>query len=424
MKVFFETYGCAHNQADTERMKDYVTTTNKIEDADKIIINTCAVKDRTVKNLRQRINFLKRTFPNKEIILTGCLTQAESLNDFKELPILKDHKLFGTNTINNIDEVIESKENIKLINLKKQNPGISEAKNIVKTIPISTGCLNSCTYCQTKLARGVLKSYSIDYIKDKIINSNPEIIYLTSQDNACYGYDLNQNLPNLLKEILALDKDFKLRIGMANPKYLKDYFDELLEVMDDPRIFKFLHIPIQSGSNKVLEHMGRENTAEEFIDLVNKARSKFPDITIATDIIVAYPSETEEDFQDTLDLLKTTKPDVINRSNYSPRPKTEAAKLKQIDKEIVKERSKQLKELVETISLKKNNLLLNKEFEVIVDAKKQNNSVMARNESYKPIILKSDYDLGEKLRVKIIKANTYYLEGEVYSLPSRISITL
>jgi MiaB-like tRNA modifying enzyme len=416
MKVYFETYGCAHNSADTEVMKDNTSEeiTEDITQADTIIINTCAVKDKTIQNLRRRLKELKQIYPNKEVILAGCLTQAEKLNEFKEMPELKDYSLLGTNDLLSIGKLISSESPLKLINTKITNPGLPKKSPLIKTIPISTGCLDACTYCQTRLARGKLKSYPIKQITDNIKQSTQtKIFYLTSQDNGCYGFDIKTNLPKLLKQINSIETDFKLRIGMANPKHTKQIINELLDEMKNEKVFKFLHIPIQSGSNEVLNHMKRGNTIEEFKNLVKKARKVFPNITIATDIIVGYPTETKEDFNQTIEMLKEVKPDVVNRAKYSPRPKTYAATLKQISTNEMTRRSKILDEEFKKISEEKNKEWLNKECEVIVEAKKQKGTVVARNESYKPVILKGDYEIGRNLKVKITETKTFHLIGEV-----------
>lgn len=416
MKVYFETYGCAHNSADTEVMKDNTTEdiTEDITKADKIIINTCAVKDKTIQNLRRRLKELKKLYPNKQVILTGCLTQAEKLNNFEEMPELKEYSLLGTNDLTKIEKLINSTSKLTLINTKTKNPGLPKKSPNIKTIPISTGCLDACTYCQTRLARGKLKSYPIEEIINNIKSSTEtKIFYLTSQDNGCYGFDIKTTLPKLLHEINSIEGQFKLRIGMANPKHTKEIINELLEEMKNDKIFKFLHIPIQSGSNNVLEHMKRGNTNEEFKELVKKAREVFPNITIATDIIAGYPTESKEDFQETINLLKEIKPDVVNRAKYSPRPKTFAATLKPISTNEMTRRSKILDDEFKQISKRKNKLWLNKECEVIVEDKKQKGTVVARNESYKPIILKGDFELGDKFKVKIIESKTFHLIGKV-----------
>lgn len=176
------------------------------------------------------------------------------------------------------------------------------------------------------------------------------MIYLTSQDNGCYGFDKKTNLAKLLKELLKFKGNYKIRVGMINPWYLMKFIDEMIDVYKDERVIKFLHIPVQSGSNKVLKEMKRGGNVDDFKKIFFKFRKEFPrqkfsDSTIATDIIVGYPTETEADFEKTLNLIKEIKPEVLNISSFSSRPRTEASKLKQLPSEIIKKRTRELNEV-------------------------------------------------------------------------------
>jgi len=209
--------------------------------------------------------------------------------------------------------------------------------------------LNRCTFCATKLARGNLRSYRIGDIKrqvEKAVTDGCKRINLTSQDDGCYGFDIDTDLPSLLNELITIEGDFTIRVGMMNPWHLDKVMDGLLEVFESDKIFKFLHIPVQAGSEQVLKHMRRIHTVENFKDAVEKFRAKFSGMNIATDIIVGYPSETEEDFQETLELIEETKPEVVNISRFSSRQGTDASKMKQISSEIMKDRSQRLHEVI------------------------------------------------------------------------------
>ena len=150
-------------------------------------------------------------------------------------------------------------------------------------------------------------------------------MWLTSQDTACYGYDIDTNIVNLLKKILKMQRDFRIRLGMGNPDYFPDYLDELIEVFKDRRMYKFLHIPVQAGSDNVLKAMKRNYSISTFKNIIRKFRSNIPDITLSTDIICGYPDETDEDFEETIKLIKEIRPDVLNISRFWPRPGTIAA---------------------------------------------------------------------------------------------------
>ncbi len=355
MKVFIKTYGCQANINDSEVLAGRLVSEGNIlvnneEEADKIIVNSCSVKNKTQSKIIYYISEIEKSYPDKEIEVGGCLVKSVDL----------------TKKFQNI-HIIDT------INTNKLNGNIIRTNKDIGIIQISQGCLNSCTFCSTKLARGILKSYRIGDIKrqfEVLLNDGCKTIYLTSQDNGCYGFDIGNkvkksslfpipetsdnkeevsdiksNLPELVSELLSVEGDYKIRIGMMNPWHLRKIINGLIEVYKDKRIQPFLHIPVQSGSERVLKDMKRIHTVAEFREAVKLFRQEIPDIDIATDIIVGFPTETEEDFQETYDLIKEIKPEVINVAAYSPRPKTKSAKLKQISTEIVKQRTKKLNEL-------------------------------------------------------------------------------
>jgi len=316
MKLFIKTYGCQANINDSEILAGKLQEQgNEIvfneREADKIIVNTCSVKNKTQSKI---LHYIKQ-HADKKIIIGGCLPKTLDLK--KQFP-----------SINLIDTINTSKLNLPIMRKNKS----------VAIIQISQGCLNFCTFCATKPARGELKSYRIGDIKrevEKAVEGGCKIIYLTSQDNGCYGFDKNTNLAKLLNILTKVNGNYKIRVGMANPQHIKKIKKELIKSMENEKIQKFLHIPVQSGSDKVLKNMKRGHTAEDFVLIAKEFRKAFPrkkfkDSTIATDIIVGYPTETDADFQDTLDLIKEIKPEVLNISAFSSRPRTKASKLKQL----------------------------------------------------------------------------------------------
>src|SRR3989344_1052975 len=329
MKVFIKTYGCQANINDSEILAGKLveegnTLVYDESEADKIIVNTCSVKNKTQSKIFHYINSQISNNKNKSIEIGVCLTKTLDINK-KFLKV----KIIDT------------------INTNKLNKLIVRFEKDIAIIQISQGCLNACTFCATKLARGNLKSYRIGDIKRQLqdsVSQGAKKIYLTSQDNGCYGFDIKTNLPELLNELTSVEGDFIIRVGMMNPWHLRKIKNSLIQAYKNPKIQKFIHIPVQSGSERVLKDMKRIHSAEEFKLIVKEFRKEIPDIDIATDIIVGYPTETEEDFQETLNLLQETKPEVVNRSAFSSRPNTKAAKLKQIPSEIVKGRTKILDE--------------------------------------------------------------------------------
>ena len=203
-------------------------------------------------------------------------------------------------------------------------------------------CLGDCSFCITKLAKGNLQSFPKEDIINEIkkrIEEGYKRINLTSTDNGCYGLDINTSLVSLLKNITEIPGDFKIRIGMINPNYAKLYLNDLIKIYKSDKIIKFLHIPVQSGSNKILKDMNRKYKVQDFINVVSKFRKNILGINISTDIIVGYPTESEEDFEETLNLVKKIKPEVLNISKFTSRPGTKASRLKQLKTEEIKRRS-------------------------------------------------------------------------------------
>lgn len=348
-KVYIKTYGCQANIADSEAIagllrEEGYDLVNSENEAEYVIVNTCSVKNDTQS---RELHYLRNIAKTKKIIVGGCLTKTIDIR--KYAPEIE--AVFDTNSLlklpnileNPHDEFSDKKETERL------KVPIIRTKQDIGIIPIGQGCLNKCDFCATKLARGNLVSYRIGDIKralEECVKDNCKEIYLTSQDNGCYGFDIKTSLPELLNELVNMGGNYKIRVGMMNPWHVVKILDPLIKSYQDEKIIKFLHVPVQSGSEKVLKNMKRIHTVENFKLIVNKFREEFPKISIATDIIVGYPLETDKDFEETLSLVKEIKPEVINVSKFSSRHGTEASKLKQLPSQVIDERSKKLNELI------------------------------------------------------------------------------
>lgn len=225
--------------------------------------------------------------------------------------------------------------------------------------------------------------------------------------------DGKQKIVELLKQILSIPIDFKLRLGMMNPGNTITILDELIEIYKNPKMFKFLHIPIQSGNDGILKLMNRKYTVENFFDVVNEFRKNIPEITISTDIIVGFPSETEEQFEDSLNLLKRIKPDVLNLSRYAVREDTIAAKMKQLSTNTLKQRSRTMTNMYREIALENNKKWINWQGKILIDEKGKHDSWIGRNYCYKPVVVKGDFNLGDEIEVKIVDATSFDLRGEL-----------
>ncbi len=421
--IYIETSGCSHNFADSEQMAGLLKQaqfelTENIEEADLIIFNTCTVKSPTESAFFTRLDQIKKQFPHKTILIAGCIAQTDPKK-------LKGYPLLGTKQIHRVVEIVEEAlhENIVQMLETGEMPPLNlpriRKNPAVYILPISRGCLGACTFCKTKAARGNLVSYPLENIKKEVETALAEgvkEIWLTSQDTGCYGFDFNPstNLAQLLKELVSLPQDFKIRIGMMNPNHLLKFKDEFLEVFSSPKIFKFVHLPLQSGDNQILKSMKRNYTVEEYKELVKAIRTSFPEVTLATDIIVGYPGETDEQNWNSLTLIRQLSPEVVNISRFWPRPGTKAAELKALDTEIVQHRSRIIADVCRNISKLRNERWPDWEGGIIIDQQgKEPNQWIGRNFSYKPVLVQGNLKLGDLVKVKIKKATDWDLRGEI-----------
>ncbi|MFC1666126.1 tRNA (N(6)-L-threonylcarbamoyladenosine(37)-C(2))-methylthiotransferase [Nanoarchaeota archaeon] len=424
LEIYFKTYGCTANYNSTEIMKGLVrqrelNITENIENADIIVINSCIVKTPTEEKIRKQIQDLLKQ--DKKIILAGCMSKL-----CKEKFQKNNLYLLETNNVKKINDLIkdiieknyDERNYLKNGNEVKANlPKISKEKFIGIT-QISQGCLNKCSYCITRLAKGKLFSYPQDKIIQSIendLNSGCKEIWITSQDNANYGNENNEyNLVELLKEILKIKKKFFLRVGMMNPENVLKILPELIEIYKNKKMFKFLHIPLQSGNDKILKLMNRNYTKKDFIKIIKKFKKEFPEIHISTDIIVGFPQETEENFKETYDLIKWLKPETINFSKFWPRPYTLAGKMKQVDKKLVKKRILKIAKLHKEICNEKQRKFLNTKHKVLVNQKGFGNTYLARDKNYKLFaVVSAEKILGKIVEIKVKKITPHYLISEV-----------
>jgi len=277
--------------------------------------------------------------------------------------------------------------------------------------------MSECTFCQTKLAKGDLQSYRLGDIVRQVrheIKDGCSEVWLTSTDNGCYGFDIGTSLPELVQKVSEIEHNFMVRVGMMNPMYLPRIKGKLLESFASDKVFKFLHMPVQSGSDKVLKDMKRLHTSKIFYDADYAFRNKYDKFTIATDIIVGFPTETEEDFIKTVDLINETRPDIVNLSRYSARSGTKAAKMDQIDVSEVKRRSKIVFDIAKKISQERNEEWIGWEGEVLFD-EISDGIIKGRNFAYKQVVTDDKVRLGQKINVKITDAMPNGLQGILVS---------
>ena len=420
-KIWVEAYGCSASFSDSEMISGLIvngghTLADSSEESDLNVIVTCSVKDATAAKMVHRI----KESNSKPLVVAGCLPKAEphTVEKFAE-----NASLLGPNSIGKTLQVIKSTlDGQKIIALEDTDItkiGLPKIRlnSAIGIVEIASGCMSECTFCQTKLSKGDLKSYRIGDVVRQVkteISDGCNEVWLTSTDNGCYGLDIGADLPELVNAVSEIDNKFFIRVGMMNPMYMPKIRDGLLKSFESTKVFKFLHVPVQSGSNKVLNDMKRGHTEQTFRDVTNKFRDKFEKFTISTDVIVGFPTETEEDFEATLKLLKETKPDIVNLSRYSQRPGTYAAEMRQIDVTEVKRRSKTAYELINEISEENNKNWIGWEGQVIFDEEHED-QIRGRNFAYKPIFVKEKPKIGQISTVKIIDSTTHSLIGQIMS---------
>ena len=422
-----KSYGCSANLADSEIIIGCLNEAgfkqaNSIMEADIVIYNTCAVKGPTENRV---ISALKKIPKNKKIIVSGCLP----LINFNRLKreISFDGAIGpapGKKIVNFVQRVINGEHVVELDNNFDSKPKLSlpkiKSNHLISIIPINYGCLGSCSYCCVVFARGKLRSYSIKEIKDRVkkdLKNGVKEFWLTSQDAGCYGEDLDTNTVELLESLTKIKRDFYLRIGMMNPNRVLPKLKPLITIFQNPKVFKFLHVPVQSGDNKILEKMQRFYTTQQFKNIIKTFRSSIPKITIATDVICGFPSESIQAFEKTLNLINDVKPDIVNISKFFARPKTKAKQMLSysVDLKEINRRSKKTALLSKKISFERNKLWTNWSGEILIDEKgKIPNSWIGRNYAYKPIVVKSSKSLlGRKIKIKIEKPFPTYLSGKI-----------
>ena len=420
-KIFVEAYGCSASFADSEMISGLIvngghTLATSASESDLNLIVTCSVKDSTANKMMHRIKSLK----TKPLIVAGCLPKAEKDNVEK---FADNASLLGPNSLGKTLDVINAtlmgKKQIALEDSDLSKVGLPKVRlnAAVGIVEIASGCMSECTFCQTKLAKGDLSSYRLGDIVRQVqteIKEGCKEVWLTSTDNGCYGLDIGTDLPTLVNAVSEIPEDFMIRVGMMNPMYMPRIKQNLIESYDNDKVFKFLHIPVQSGSNKVLNDMKRGHTSETFREIVKKVKERFENFTISTDIIVGFPSETEEDFQKTIALLDETKPDVVNLSKYSARPGTDAAELKQLDAAEIKRRSKLIYEQINKISLKSNEKWIGWKGKVLFDENTEE-GIKGRNYAYKPISVNDKVSIGQSHVVEITNATRKRLIGKIAS---------
>lgn len=421
-RIFVEAYGCSASFADSEMISGIVqngghTIVDDPSESDLNLIVTCSVKDATANRMIHRIKTLGSA--KEPMVVAGCLPKAEKHTVER---FARGASMMGPGAIGKTLQVIETtlagSKAVELEDVGSPKVGLPKVRlnPVIGIVEIASGCKSECTFCQTKIAKGDLTSYRLGdivrQVKAEIADGCKEI-WLTSTDNGCYGLDIGTDLPELIDSVSAIHGDYMIRVGMMNPMYMPRIKKRLITALRSEKVFKFLHIPVQSGSDRVLHEMARGHTSRTFREVVEESRRLVSGITISTDIIVGFPSETEEEFEETVKLLDDTRPDVVNLSRYSARPGTVAACKSQIDPSEIKRRSGIISEQIVKISKESNRRWVGWRGSVLFDERTAD-GIKGRNFAYKPIYVKDPtVGVGERYIVLITGSGQNYLEGEI-----------
>lgn len=414
MKVYVEAYGCTQNYGEARLMQEALATnghtlTHSESEADAHVLVTCTVIEATERKMVRRMKELAAR--DKPLVVAGCMAAAQRDRVRAVVPrakLLPPRKwtqivdLLGRGTVCG-DRAAQSEADAF---------GWQDA-----IVPIAQGCAGRCTYCITRVARGYVSSYSIEdlvaQVRDQVERGAKEI-KLTGQDTAAYGRDIHSNLACLLQEIARVPGEFRIRVGMADPLTVLPILEGLVAAYRSDKIFKFLHLPVQSGDDDVLIAMRREYTVAEFEAIVEAFRRAFPALTLSTDVIVGFPGETEDQFEATMDLVRRVRPDIVNVTRFSARPGTPAASMQgQVVGWRVKQRSRRLTSLRFAIAREMHQALVGDEIDVLVTEPGKEDSLLARTAEYRQVVLHEPAPLGEFVRVRIDAARATDLFGHV-----------
>ena len=423
MKVYIESYGCTFNKADGQIIagvlqENDVDIVDSIEESDVIIVNTCYVKLPTENKVVYRIQKLQDEYPDKKIIIGGCMVEIDPEKLDKIGP---NCSWIGPHQLNKSAEIVEGTycgDVIREVGFSKESkvcvPKVTD-DSLVHIIQICEGCLGACTFCCTRFARGPLNSYPIaDIVSEakKAIDDGACEIQLTAQDTAAYGRDSGEKLSDLIKEVANLEGDFRVRVGMMHPKNILNDVDDIIDAMKHPKVYNFIHLPVQSGSDKVLKEMRRGHSISQYKEILSKFKNEIPGITLAVDIIVGYPTETDDDFDETVKLLHEIKPSLIHLSKYQHRKGAISSSLTEIPRPIMKKRSKFLSKIKSEITEEENKELVGSIQNVLVIEEGSKGGFIAKTDNYIPVIV-DNVELGTFVDVKIIEATATYLKSEL-----------
>ena len=432
-KYYILTMGCQLNENDSEKLIGIMeemgySKSEDIKNADLYVINTCCVRENAEEKLFGKLGELKKIKENKNIIIAigGCMMQEEHITEKikKSYPFVD--VVFGTHTLHKFPEdlytaITKNKKVKDVIDIDGEiyeGLPVKRSSNRQASVIIMYGCNNFCSYCIVPYVRGRERSRKpediLNEIKELAKEGYREITLLGQNVNSYKGGE-NYNFANLLEDVDKIEGIEVIRFVSPHPK---DFTDDVIDVISkSSKISRLIHVPLQSGSTKVLKEMNRKYTKEQYLDLIKRIRNKIPDVVFSTDIIVGFPGETEEDFEDTIDVVKQVNFEQIFMFIYSRRVGTRADKMEnQIPEEIKHKRFDRLKQVFEERVEENNKKYVGTTQKILVEGYSKNNQDMltGRTDTNKVVIFEGPEKLiGKIINIKIISEHKWYLKGEV-----------
>ncbi|MDG5776396.1 tRNA (N(6)-L-threonylcarbamoyladenosine(37)-C(2))-methylthiotransferase [Haloarculaceae archaeon H-GB2-1] len=412
-RYHIETYGCTSNRGESRQIEQALREgghhpAEGPEEADVAILNTCTVVEKTERNMLERAKELEDE--TADLVVTGCMALAQG-EQFRDAGVDAD--------VLHWDDVPQQVLNGECPTVTPDTEPVLDG--VVGILPIARGCMSDCSYCITKHATGKIDSPPVEENVEKaraLVHAGAKEIRITGQDTGVYGWEEGERkLHTLLERICDIDGEFRVRVGMANPKGVHGIRDELADVFaEHDELYNFLHAPVQSGSNDVLGDMRRQHQVGEYLEVVETFDEALDYWTLSTDFIVGFPSETDEDFQESMALLRETRPEKINVTRFSKRPGTDAAKMKGLGGQTKKDRSKAMSELKMEVMGDAYEAMVGEEREVLLVEDGTDESLVGYDEAYRQVVIADAEDrgleVGDFVDVEITSHNTVYAFGE------------
>ncbi|MDT3434435.1 tRNA (N(6)-L-threonylcarbamoyladenosine(37)-C(2))-methylthiotransferase [Haloarcula sp. 1CSR25-25] len=416
-RYHIETYGCTSNRGETQQIEQALREgghhpADGPEAADVAILNTCTVLEKTERNMLARAKELEKETP-ADLVITGCMALAQG-EQFRNA---------------DVDAEVLHWDDVPQYVLNGECPTVTPdtetvLNGVVGILPIARGCMSDCSYCITKQATGRIESPSVDENVEKaraLVHAGAKEVRITGQDTGVYGWDTNQGtslLPELLDRICSdIDGDFRVRVGMANPKGLHGVREELAAVFaEHDELYNFIHAPVQSGSDDVLADMRRQHAVSEYLEVVETLDDRLDYWTLSTDFIVGFPTEEPADHEQSMALLRETRPEKINVTRFSKRPGTDAADMKGLGGQTKKDRSKEMSEAKMELMAEAYEEMVGRTSSVLLVEDGTDESLVGYDEAYRQVVIadaqERGLEIGDTVAVEITSHNTVYAFGE------------